>query len=67
MNRKNMISGFGKRLLLLVILSLFLLYLVYDFETPFFPQFFATLVVTGFTALPAFFSVKVLLDRKSVV
>jgi len=63
MNRKNMISGFGKRLLLLVILSLFLLYLVYDFETPFFPQFFATLVVTGFTALPAFFSVKVLLPR----
>jgi len=63
MKRKNRITWFGKYLLLWIILTLFLIYLIYDHDTPFLPQFVATLVVTGFTALPAFFSTKVLVPR----
>jgi two-component system, LytTR family, sensor kinase len=50
-------------LLLWVILTLFLLYLIYDFTTPFIQQFLATLVVTGFTAFPAYLSSKVLVPK----
>jgi len=63
MRRKNKITWFGKRLLLWIILTLFLLYLVYDFNTPFLPQFLATLVVTGFTAIPAYLSTKILVPK----
>jgi two-component system, LytTR family, sensor kinase len=63
MKMKNEIAWFGKRLLLWIILTLFLLYLVYDFNTPFLPQFFATLVVSGFTAIPAYLSIKILVPR----
>jgi two-component system, LytTR family, sensor kinase len=53
----------GIYLLLWFILTVFLLYLIYDYKTPFLHQFLATLVVTGFTALPAYLSSKVLVPK----
>ncbi len=53
----------GIYLLLWIILTIFLLYLIYDYKTPFLHQFLATLVVTGFTAFPAYLSSKVLVPR----
>ena len=53
----------GIYLLLWIILTFFLLYLIYDYKTPFLHQFLATLVVTGFTALPAYLSSKVLVPK----
>ena len=44
-------------------LTFFLLFIIYDYNTPFLSQFVATLVVTGFTALPAYLSTKVLVPR----
>ncbi|MDO9256908.1 MAG: histidine kinase [Bacteroidales bacterium] len=56
-------TEFGIYLLLWVILTFFLLYLIYDFNTPFIHQFLSTLVVTGFTAFPAYLSSKVLVPK----
>jgi sensor histidine kinase YesM len=63
MDRKKVIMRFGKRLLLWFVLTLFLLAIIFDYDTPFLPQFFATLVVTGFTAVSAYLSTKVLVPR----
>jgi sensor histidine kinase YesM len=46
-----------------IILTFFLLYLIYDFNAPFLQQYIATLVVTGFTTLPAYFSSKILVPK----
>lgn len=56
-------SELGIYLLLWIVLTFFLLYLVYDYNAPFFPQFVATLFVTGLSALPAYFSSRVLVPR----
>jgi LytS/YehU family sensor histidine kinase len=56
-------TEFGIYLLLWVILTFFLLYLIYDSYTPVLQQFTATLVVTGFTAFPAYLSSKVLVPK----
>lgn len=53
----------GIYLLLWIILTIFLLYLIYDYNTPFLQQFLAALVVTGFTAFPAYLSSKVMVPR----
>jgi LytS/YehU family sensor histidine kinase len=63
MSRKITYAEFGIYLLLWIILTFFLLYLIYDFKTPFLQQFIATLVVTGFTAFPAYLSSKVLVPK----
>jgi two-component system, LytTR family, sensor kinase len=63
MNRKNIIVRFGKRLIIWIILTLFLLFLIYDYNSPFLQQFVATLVVTGFMAFPAFLSTKILVPK----
>ncbi|MEI8006353.1 MAG: histidine kinase [Bacteroidota bacterium] len=63
MSKKIKYTEIVKYILLWIILTLFLLYLIYDFDTPFLPQFVGTLVVTGFTALPAFLSTKLLVPR----
>lgn len=63
MSRKITFAEFGIYLFLWIILTLFLLYLIYDFNTPFIHQFLATLVVTGFTAFPALLSSKVLVPK----
>ncbi len=63
MSRKINITRFGIHLFLWIILTFFLLYFIYDPHAAFLQQFVATLVVTGFTALPAYFSSKVLLPR----
>jgi len=63
MSKKITITEFGIYLLLWIILTFFLLYLIYDFNTPFLHQFLATLVVTGFTAFPAYLSSKVLVPK----
>jgi len=60
MKRENNLMWFGKYMFLWIILTLFLLYIIYDDETSFLPQFIGTLAVTGFTALPAILSTKVL-------
>lgn len=57
------ISSVGIYLLLWIVLSFLLLFLYYDLKAPFLPQFLATLVVTILTALPAFYSIKVLVPR----
>ncbi len=63
MSRKITFTEFGIYLLLWIILTFFLLYLIYDFNTPFLEQFVATLLVTGFTAFPAYLSSKVLVPK----
>ena len=63
MNRKKIITRIGKRLLLWIILTVFLLGIIFDYDTPFLPQFISTLVVTGFTAISAYFSTNVLVPR----
>ena len=63
MNRKRKITGFGLQILLWIILTLFLLYFIFDPKTPFTQQFISTLIVTGLTALPAYFSSKVLVPK----
>jgi two-component system, LytTR family, sensor kinase len=40
-----------------------MLYLIYEYNSTFLHQFVATLVVTGFTASPAYYSFKVLVPR----
>jgi two-component system LytT family sensor kinase len=63
MSRKIKYTEVGIYLLLWVILTFFLLYLIYDFNTPFLPQYMSTFVVTGFTAIPAYLSSKILVPR----
>ena len=63
MARKGKILRFGIRFLSWIVLTIILLFIVYDNNTPFLPQFIATLVVTGFTALPAYLSSKELVPR----
>ncbi|NVO19823.1 MAG: histidine kinase [Bacteroidetes bacterium] len=63
MSHKIRLVKFGIQLFLWIILTLFLLYFIYDEKAPFLYQFIATLLVTAFTALPAFVSGKVLLPR----
>ncbi len=53
----------GILLFLWIILTIFLLYFLYDSKAPILPQFFAILVVTGFTAFPAYLSSKVLVPK----
>ncbi|MFH1121666.1 MAG: histidine kinase [Bacteroidota bacterium] len=63
MRRRTKNKEVGIYLLLWTFLTFFLLYLIYDYNAPFFPQFVATLVVTGFTAIPAYISSRVLVPR----
>lgn len=56
-------SEFAIYLLLWIMLTFFLLYLIYDYNASFIQQFAATLVVTSFTALPAYFSSKILVPK----
>jgi sensor histidine kinase YesM len=63
MTRKINIVGFAIQLLLWIFLTFFLLFFIYDFKAPFLQQFIATLIVTGLTALPAYFSSRVLVPR----
>ena len=60
MSRKFKIAKLGINLFLWLVLTLFALYLIYDYHGSFFKQFLATLTVTGFTAIPASISSKVL-------
>ncbi len=60
MNRKTKIARVGIYLLLWVVLTFILLFIYYDFSAPFLPQFISTLIVTSLTALPAYYSAKVL-------
>jgi len=50
-------------LFLWIILAFFLQYFLYDSKTPILPQFFAILVVTGFTSIPAYLSSKILVPK----
>jgi two-component system LytT family sensor kinase len=63
MDKKKTITRIVKRLLLWIILTLFLLCIIFDYDTPFFPQFMATLLVTGLTAVSAYLSANVLVPR----
>jgi sensor histidine kinase YesM len=63
MNRKMKITRFGIYLLLWIILTFLLLFLYYDANAPFLQQFFATLLITSFTSLPAYYAAKVLVPR----
>ena len=63
MKRKSSIALFGIQFFLWIILTFFLLYLIYDQKAPFLQQFIATLTVTGFTAVPAYISSKVFVPR----
>ena len=61
--KRDTISKIGIHLLLWIILTFFLLYLYYDGKSPLLQQFIATLVVTGFTSLPAYYTSKVLVPK----
>jgi two-component system LytT family sensor kinase len=63
MTRKFKIAGFGIQFLLWILLTFFLLFFIYDPQAPFLQQFIATLFVTGLTAIPAYFSSRVLVPR----
>jgi two-component system LytT family sensor kinase len=63
MRRKINITRFGINFFLWIILTFFLLYFIYDAHAAFLQQFVATLVVTGFTALPAYITSKVFVPR----
>jgi two-component system, LytTR family, sensor kinase len=63
MRRKINIARLGIQLFLWLILTFFLLYYVYDDKAPFFQQFITTLIVTGFTALPSYYSTRVLVPK----
>jgi sensor histidine kinase YesM len=63
MSRKMKLTRLGINLFLWVILTFFLLYLIYDYHASFFQQFIATLTVTGFTAIPAYISSKYLVPK----
>src|SRR5664280_2084813 len=61
--KREIISKIGIHLLLWIILTFFLLYLYYDDKSPLLQQFIATLVVIGFTSLPAYYTSKVIVPR----
>src|SRR5664280_777103 len=61
--KRDIISKIGIHLFLWIILTFFLLYLYYDDKSPLLQQFIATLVVTGFTSLPAYYTSKVLVPK----
>jgi len=63
MNRKIKITRFGIHILLWIILTIFLLYFILDPKAPLLQQFVASLLVTGLTVLPAYFSSKVLVPK----
>lgn len=63
MRKKHIFIEIGIYLFLWVILTLFLLYFLYDPEATILPQFFAILFVTGFTAFPAYTSSKILVPN----
>ncbi len=63
MSKKVKIASFGIQFFLWIILTLFLLYFIYDPHASFLQQFIAALIVTAFTALPAYYSSKVLVPR----
>lgn len=63
MRRKIRVARLGIELFLWIILTFFLLYFIYDEHASFFQQFVATLVVTALTAIPSYFSTKVLVPR----
>lgn len=63
MNKTIKISRLGIQLLSWLILSLFLLYFYFDFNAPLLPQMIAALIITGLTALPSYYSAKVLVPR----
>jgi two-component system, LytTR family, sensor kinase len=63
MYRKNKITRLIKQLVLWFILTFFLLFIIYDEDAPFLQQTLATFLVTGFTAIPAFLSTKILVPR----
>lgn len=63
MSRKIKIARVGIYLLLWLILTFILLFQYYDVQMPFLPQFIATLLVTSLTALPSYYSAKVLVPR----
>ncbi len=56
-------ARFGIHLFFWIILTFFLLFFIYDPNAAFIQQFVATLVVTGLTAIPSYFSSKVLVPR----
>jgi two-component system, LytTR family, sensor kinase len=63
MNRKMKITRVAIYLLLWIILTFLLLFLYYDANASFLQQFFATLLITSFTSLPAYYAAKVLVPR----
>jgi len=63
MNRTIKLTRIGIHFFLWIILTLFLLFFIYDPKAAFLNQFIATLIVTGLTALPSYFSSKVLVPR----
>jgi len=63
MTKKFKLAGFAIQLLLWILLTFFLLYFIYDQRAPILQQFIATLIVTGLTAVPAYFSSRVLVPR----
>lgn len=63
MSKKINITRYGIHFLLWILLTLLLLFFIYDPKAPFLQQFIATLFVTGLTALPSYISSKVLVPR----
>jgi sensor histidine kinase YesM len=63
MKRKISVAGMGIQFLLWVVLTLFLLFFIFDPQAPFLQQFVATLIVTGLTAIPAYFSSRILVPK----
>lgn len=63
MSLKIKTTEFGIYLLLWIILAIFLLFLVFDYNASFLQQFIATFVVTGFSSIPAYVSSKILVPN----
>ena len=63
MKRKTTLLRFAINFLLWILLSVFLLYFVYDDKAPLIDQFAATSLVTALTAIPAYFSTRWLVPR----
>jgi two-component system, LytTR family, sensor kinase len=61
--KRDLVIKIGVHLSLWIILTFFLLYLYYDARSPLLQQFMATLVVTGFTSLPAYYASNVLVPK----
>ena len=63
MNIKIKITRIGLHFFLWIFLTFFLLYFIYDSHAPFLQQFIATLTVIALTALPAYFSSRLLVPK----